>query len=553
MSRSSKVILARGIKLDNKYQNVLSYSESEMYNLVNTNKIAEDLDCSFIRDENSLVIGKPYGVCLQANYMAFQNPEYSTKWFFAFIEKVEYISDASTKIYFKVDEFSTWLDYWSVKQCFVIREHTMDDTIGANTMPEGLETGEYIDSGVVDIYDTGNFYICIGVSEVASDISVNPYVTTYSGIYSGLVYFVFDEPLGATNFIRGYDKLGKGDAISLIFMIPISMCGTLSWTIGTIEGITTKYAPIPYSDDATYLGTSANITPPVAIGTYTPKNKKLFTYPYCYFYLTNNVGTEVKYHYEDFISNTASFKTYGAITPGGSVKAIPINYKKLSDTSTSLNSYNYGIVGGKFPMCSWKTDPYTNWLTQNGVNIAGTTMDQQEASMTAGIGELILGLAMLGTGGLGGIGALAVLGGGLALGGASGIFNSMQTNYQKDMIPQQARGTTNSGDVTYSVGKCDIIAHKMTIREEYARSIDDFFTRFGYKTNRLKYPNQTGRTVFNYVEIGKSEIIGYPTLENKSVPAESMEIINNIYRSGVTIWHDHANIGNYSLSNTIVS
>ena len=83
---------------------------------------------------------------------------------------------------------------------------------------------------------------------------------------------------------------------------------------------------------------------------------------------------------------------------------------------------------------------------------------------------------------------------------------------------------------------------------EIAENIDAYFTRFGYKVNSLKLPNQTGRRYFNYVEIGKSEIIGYPN--SKGCPAEAMEIINNIYRNGVTLWHDHERIGNFT-ENTI--
>lgn len=70
----------------------------------------------------------------------------------------------------------------------------------------------------------------------------------------------------------------------------------------------------------------------------------------------------------------------------------------------------------------------------------------------------------------------------------------------------------------------------------------------GYKINETKIPNITGRTYWNYVEIGSSEEIGHGNLPNKY-----LEEINNIFRKGVTIWHNHANIGNYSLNNTIVS
>jgi hypothetical protein len=66
-------------------------------------------------------------------------------------------------------------------------------------------------------------------------------------------------------------------------------------------------------------------------------------------------------------------------------------------------------------------------------------------------------------------------------------------------------------------------------------------------------PNQTGRTYWNYVQIAAEDDIGYSSNANISVPSKSMEIINNVYRKGVTIWHDHANIGDYSLNNTIVT
>ena len=61
-------------------------------------------------------------------------------------------------------------------------------------------------------------------------------------------------------------------------------------------------------------------------------------------------------------------------------------------------------------------------------------------------------------------------------------------------------------------------------------------------------PNLRGRTYWNYIEIGDSEEIGYGTVPNKY-----MDVINNIARKGTTIWHNHDNIGNWDLANTIVT
>ena len=146
MARNSKVILAQGIKLDKTYKSVLCYTESQMLTLVQSNAITTILECSYIRDDNSIELGVSYANCLKSNYLAFQNPDYSNKWFFAFIDKVEYISNAVSRIRFTVDVWSTWYDYWSTRACYVLRQHDNVDYAGRNTVPENLEHGEYIEN-----------------------------------------------------------------------------------------------------------------------------------------------------------------------------------------------------------------------------------------------------------------------------------------------------------------------------------------------------------------------------------------------------------------------
>ena len=118
------------------------------------------------------------------------------------------------------------------------------------------------------------------------------------------------------------------------------------------------------------------------------------------------------------------------------------------------------------------------------------------------------------------------------------------------MMPDQVRGNENSGDINFALGLVNPTVNEMSIKRDQAKIIDDYFTRFGYKVNSVKLPNQTGRTYFNYVKIGSSEIIGYPN--SKGCPSEAMDVINGIYRKGVTLWHSHDRIGNYS-GNTIIS
>ena len=52
-----------------------------------------------------------------------------------------YVSDGYTDVVFEVDPLQTFMFDIEVKPSFVEREHTNNDTVGANTLPEGLELG----------------------------------------------------------------------------------------------------------------------------------------------------------------------------------------------------------------------------------------------------------------------------------------------------------------------------------------------------------------------------------------------------------------------------
>ena len=185
--KNSKIILARGIKLDRNYNNVLSYTENEMLNLLNEDRhiIYFDDNYSFVNEfQNIICVQVPYENCIEANYMAFQNPRYNNKWFFCFIDKIEYNSEKSTNITFHIDSWSTWYEQKSIKECYVLREHVEDDTIGLHTIDEGLSVGEVISEGVT--IDTGltssNSYICVVTNWDVSNRTGYTGATVFNGV-----------------------------------------------------------------------------------------------------------------------------------------------------------------------------------------------------------------------------------------------------------------------------------------------------------------------------------------------------------------------------------
>ena len=163
---NSKIILAKGINMDRNYNNVLSYGESDMLTLVQSegHYIASNLHYSFIKQQKSILSDFTYSQCEQANYIAFQNPDYDNKWFFAWIDEVIYKGDKNTEITFTIDAWSTWYGSWTKKTCFIERQHVLNDTIGANTVPENLDIGDVtceVEVTETSYQKTFGFYIAV--------------------------------------------------------------------------------------------------------------------------------------------------------------------------------------------------------------------------------------------------------------------------------------------------------------------------------------------------------------------------------------------------------
>ena len=86
----------------------------------------------------------------------------------------------------------------------------------------------------------------------------------------------------------------------------------------------------------------------------------------------------------------------------------------------------------------------------------------------------------------------------------------------------------------------------MSIKQEYARIIDRYFSCYGYKTNLVKVPNITGRRNWNYVKTQECNFTG------NDVPQEDLNVIRTMFNNGVTLWHNPSTIFDYTQNNAIV-
>ena len=99
---------------------------------------------SYQRESGIMRVAKKKEDLLDCNYLAYQNTSYGSKWFYAFINSIEYVNNETSEIRFTIDPMQTWHFDYTLEQCYVEREHSATDNPGDNTIPENLELGEYI-------------------------------------------------------------------------------------------------------------------------------------------------------------------------------------------------------------------------------------------------------------------------------------------------------------------------------------------------------------------------------------------------------------------------
>ena len=289
------------------------------------------------------------------------------------------------------------------------------------------------------------------------------------------------------------------------------------------SGDVMKYSGL--TEPATY---DTSISKPLTLNGYSPKNKKLLTYPYCYLLGSNNSGSSNVYKYELFADSTVNFTVSGAPVVGGSIKSSPKNYKGIPGVN-----YEEGIMCGKFPTLSWSADMFTNWLTQNSVNIA--------LGLGAGAVQVVGGIAtMAATAGAG-----AAIGGAGVVGGVQSIASTLAQVHQQSFTPNSARGNTNGGDINTASDSNTFFYYKMSIKAEVARVIDEYFNMFGYKCNRVKVPEKAHRQYYWYTKTIDANIIG-------GIPQDDLQTIKDCYNRGITFWNTETYYRNYSVVNSIV-
>ena len=503
---NTRIIFLQDCPLDSSYENTIYFDDlTEQYNYFYSLKKHELSNQSYNRIKKGVSRVQLKAEDLyNCNYMMFQNSSFGNKWFYAFITNVEYVSNIVCEVYFTIDDLQTWFFDIELLECFVEREHSLTDNVGDNVITENVGLGEYVYSAFTDtgLFDEWNIVVASNVSPGGLDVSGGK----YGGMYSGLTYYAFDnDAIGydtVNSFIETVSSLNKQDGIVAFYMVP-------------------KFAVDGFSSELIRVQTITKAIPS-KLGSYTPKNKKLLTYPYTFEYVTTFNGEHSEFRYEQFIGDVMQFSISGDVTPTSTFLCTPMNYM------FNGGNFNEAVTLDKLPLCSYSTDAYKAWVAQNK-----SVLTQQTAMGVVGGATALIGGAISGNIGV-------AVGGGLTI--ASAVTNVMAQNEKAQAVSNPIHGTT-SGVVEFALGVLDFHFTQMFVKEDFARTIDEYFNMFGYATKLVKKPNINSRPHWNYVQTIGCNIIG-------SCPGDAITNIKKIFDKGITFWKNGEEVGNYSLDNS---
>lgn len=499
----------------------------------NIPRVAQATQVSYTRAERGIIrVEIPIYNMYRVGYMRFQNSSFENKWIYAFVTGIEYINNLVTQVRFEIDVLMTWMGTFQLGQCFIERQHTVNDYIGANIADEGLDTGEYIteyrgNTGIL----SGGWAICLFTSQTATGTTdPTPVPATgaiYCGVYSGCQMIVEPATAEGASHINAYleaiTQSAGSEAIACIMMLPYTYAAAAIVAGGTSAPFTVDI-PIakPYSDIAGYV----------------PKNKKLFTYPYKCLSVYNSEGNSVDYKYEYFntlpdqqSTGVCTFNMKTLISSNPLIALYPLNYKGQAV------AYDEQIDMRHFTTCNYAID---TWKAYYAMNKSTIDYDKASAPWMGGLGVGLGMVGMLASGATGNVGGF--------FGGASQVASSvdsigrtMARHKDYERMPNVSKGVANNDLMTADQTK-DFYFEEKCITKNYAMMIDDYFTMFGYAIKQVATPNMNARPYFTYVKTIGCSVHG-------NLPSDDAAEIESIFDRGVRFWKNHSNIGNYSLNN----
>jgi hypothetical protein len=525
------------------------------------------------------------------NYVTFYN-EFHGRQFYAFITKLEYVQKGRTNVFIELDVLQTWMFDMIWQPSFVVREHcklwNSDGSPVINTVPEDLNYGTEYDTVYASNIQPNNGYkwlVIVAKATMHNGANGTVIAPIDNGVPSPLsVYFIpFQVGKSAPNVhINNPGSFGVGDAqmstpkdvlnamykmsnavnniVSIYITDHIGINVTVTDGNGTPDMITfpdgSQAGAVTVTDGTnSFYCMYANelqtysATDIYAGGKYdnykTVKESKLLMYPYTQLILDDFKGNRTTYKNEYINSSDITLTIKGSLgTSNKSSYGIQM-YNSVSSSYRLNLSDEFAVINNEANDVPVVNDNLAAFLQGNRNSIA----NQKNSILWNGSMGAINGAISTAMSGMmmGPIGVAQGLGNTIQGAGNTALQLQAIQAKQNDIsnIPPSISKMGSNSAYTFGNGFSGVFLIKKQIKDEYIDRLQDYFNMFGYKVNRVKFPNMNTRQYWNYVETKSCIIQG-------NFNNEDLEEIKQIFDSGITLWHTD-NIGNYTLDNAVIA
>lgn len=529
---------------------------------------------TYMRKDKVIVVDENADVLDAAgvNYCRYINPDFSSSmYFYAFIDQIEYVAPKTTRLHIRTDCFTTYFDRIVHNQCFVEREHVPDDTPYTHTLPEAVGTGELIRmhtirllGGALDTNNSVNWLAAFNVATDPAQLGLGSFlgVVSVGGTPSGTWWYgvSLQNAMLFTKYLTDKDATILSISIMSIYAgwindgMDISVDGNpvhvyyirdiqpaesgwagnisidahydyLSWTGGAGQ---TNQVRIHLDN---YIAEHSNYY----------NNNKLLCYPYSAFELFTYDG-----------SSTTLIPQDNVVRYQGGTKGIEI-------TDTIVSGYNpsetaiVAIATGtfsevapfatqsfsSFPTMAVSQDAYASFVARN----ANSLKFQKDIAKREGINKVMTSAIDLGNA--------------ASSGNIGGFVNGLQSlervNDSIEQINAKMADQKNAPDsiaghasdgALFILNRVGVFFGAKRINADLMRAADSYFDRYGYAVNITKTPQWNSRPKFNYLKTAGSNIAG-------QIPEGDKEVINQLFDTGITVWHTVGDYGIYDGANNL--
>jgi len=516
------------------------------------------------------------------------------KKYYCFIKTVAWQSNLNTTmIEFQLDLWNTYRNDLRFHESYIEREHVQYDTKYAHLVDEGFSPSQYF----INVSPSSYGYSTINLGDYGWVLALSDSSFVYDGspldpsanmvpVVTQVAKNQFAPLLVKTTadvipkLIDMYIRDGKESAILGVYMMPsdvITSRITNSGYVkickvnndGTIDYSNIIAYPCTYVGEYTsnLSGTSTTYSSPTAFKqsitgeSYTPNNNKCFNYPFSFLQVTSHLGKSVDLAFEksQVTSNKITIKYVADANINGCIYIAPYNY----DGCGATQNVDYLILSINYPTVPFKVSSYDSWYASNQ-----NTLANQRSYIDSDYNFNLEKAKFETTRSEYGNASSALIGvfknPANAFGEVFNYFNSQQELYKdsvlkkaeldysyaqalssftatlqdKALMPTKVNGL-NSPNALLATGHNEIAVKYLMPPLDELKSIDAYFSKYGYKVNKFSDINLYYRPRFDFKKIPDCNISG-------NLPTDFLNVIRGMFQQGLTIWHDASNIFDYT-------